>query len=161
MIGFDKILRWISHKGNILGAIVLLSLMVLISANVVYRLFGSTIVATFDLVELLIVVVVAFALPYAAVEGFHTMVTILTSRMPERLAAIFRTATALASFCFCAMVTWQSALLTIENSRVGEVTEVTGLSIIPFRWIWTFGFGLVSLILIRDVLNSFLRALHK
>lgn len=161
MTGFEKILRWISHKGNILGTVVLLSLMVLITANVVYRLFGSTIVATFDLVELLIVAVVAFALPYAAVEGFHTVVTILTSRMPERLAAAFRTVTALASFCFCAMVTWQSILLTIENATVGEATEVTGISIIPFRWIWTFGFGLVTLILIRDILNSLLRALKK
>jgi len=161
MTGFDKLLRWISHKGNIIGAGVLLCLMVLITANVVYRLFGSTIVATFDLVELLIVVVVAFALPYAATEGFHTVVTILTSRMPERLAAIFRTVTASASFCFCAMVTWQSAVITLENSRFGEVTEVTGISIIPFRWIWTVGFGLVSLTLILDILNSLRRVMRK
>jgi len=161
MAGFDKSLRWISHIGNVLGAAVLVFLMVLITANVAYRLTGRVIIATFDLVELLIVVVVAFALPYAAIEGFHTSVTILTSRLPERLRAIFRTVTALASFCFCAVVTWQATLLTLENARVGELTEVTGISIIPFRWIWIFGFGLLSLILIRDVFKSLRKGLQK
>lgn len=156
----EKIIRWISDKGSIVGSIALIGLMILIVANVLSRLIGPAIPGAYDYVELIIIVVVGFALAYAGMMKFHTSVRILVERLPERTQAFFLCFTSFLGCGFWVLVTWMNIQVSIENARVGEYT-IIGTPVLPFRWIWDFGLGLLTVILLNDFINALRRAMKK
>jgi TRAP-type C4-dicarboxylate transport system permease small subunit len=128
-----------------LGAAFLVGMMVLIVANIIYRLFGHVIAGSYELSELLIVVTVAFALGYAALQKSHVAVKILVSRFPQRWQAILEVFTSFLSMGTWAVIAWAGALILSER-WLTEESEMLLIPFFPFRCVLLFGLILLSLV---------------
>jgi cytochrome b subunit of formate dehydrogenase len=59
---YDKIMKWATEIGTWFGICALTSVMIIITGNVIWRIFGKVIPGTYDLVETITVLVAAFAI---------------------------------------------------------------------------------------------------
>lgn len=141
---FANIVRRISGIGTALGAAFLVGMMVLIVANIIYRLTGHVITGSYELSELLIVVTVAFALGYAALQKSHVEVKIVVSQLPQRWQAILEAFTSFLSMGTWAVIAWASSLILSER-WLSEESEMLLVPFLPFRLVLLFGLILISL----------------
>jgi TRAP-type C4-dicarboxylate transport system permease small subunit len=151
---FEKIFRKLTNIGATLACFVLLGTMIITVANIAYRMSGHTIIGTYDLSELLIVVFVGFALAYAALTKAHVSVKIVIEFLSKRSQTFLECLTSMLGFIFWALVVWSSIELTVEKAQMGEKTDTVNISYIPFRCIFIFGLFLLSIILLIKFINS-------
>ena len=74
-----------SIMGRNIGAAFLLGVVSIMCANVAYRAIGGIIPGTFDLVELLIIPAIGFALVTVEHQKRHTVVDMVTTHLPPRV----------------------------------------------------------------------------
>jgi TRAP-type C4-dicarboxylate transport system permease small subunit len=147
---FESIINKIGHPVMLVSAIFLLGTMALTVANVISRLFGSVIAGTYELTEVLIIVVAATSLGYAALKKSHVIVDIFVSRVPQRVQGIIDAFTSVLGLAVWGIVTWQSInLLLIRWSQ--EDTELLNVPYYPFRILWIIGLVFLCLILVKDI----------
>uniref|UniRef100_A0A7C2K3Z6 TRAP transporter small permease n=1 Tax=candidate division WOR-3 bacterium TaxID=2052148 RepID=A0A7C2K3Z6_UNCW3 len=148
----EVIISKIVQSGLIIGTCALIGVMFIIDANVIYRAFGGIIAGTYDLVEIIIVVAVAFAIPYTQFYQAHTRVDLFTSMMSPRGKFVFEFFSNFISVIYWAIIVWATIGITIEKAKLGERTSLLKISIIPFRILWIIGLIMVILIIIWDIL---------
>jgi TRAP-type C4-dicarboxylate transport system permease small subunit len=157
---FAKILRRTIGFGNAIGGAFLVGMMVLIVANIVYRIFGRVITGSYELSELMIVVAASFALGYAGLAKSHVDVKIVVEKFPERLQAILETFTSFLTMGTWGIIAYASAIIMIErwHSEVSEMLEVPNS---PFRLILLIGLILVALVYLVDMISALRKAVKK
>jgi len=155
-----NIVRRTGGLGMALGATFLVGIMVLIVANIVYRLMGHVIVGSYELTELMIVVSVAFALGYAALRKTHVVVKIVVSRFPQRAQAILEAFMSLISLATWAVIAWAGFLILSER-WLREESEMLYIPFLPFRFVFLFGLILLCLIFLLDLLRALSQAVRK
>lgn len=146
--------------GNAIGGAFLVGMMVLIVANIVYRLFGHVITGSYELSELMIVVAASFALGYAGLTKSHVDVKIIVEKFPERLQAVIETITSFLSMGTWAIIAYASAIIMVErwHSELSEMLEVPNG---PFRLILLIGLILVALVYLVDMISALRKAVKK
>lgn len=137
--------------GTDVGAVVLAAIMFLICANVAYRIFGGVIPGAYDLVETLIVATAIFSVVDAELHKGHTNVDMVTMHLPVKVRLWLENFCNAICLVFWGIVGWASLRLTLAKAEVGETTEVIGMSIIPFRWIWVTGLALLCLVILMNM----------
>lgn len=157
---FPNIVRRISGIGTALGAASLVGMMILIVANIIYRLTGHVITGSYELSELLIVVTVAFALGYAALQKSHVEVKIVVSRFPQRWQAILEAFTSFLSMGTWAVIAWASSLILSER-WLSEESEMLLVPFLPFRLVLLFGLILISLVYLIYMFMALRKAVMK
>jgi TRAP-type C4-dicarboxylate transport system permease small subunit len=157
---FANIVRRITGIGVALGAAFLVGMMVLIVANIIYRLTGHVITGSYELSELLIVVTVAFALGYAALQKSHVVVKILVSRFPQRWQAILEALISFLSMGTWAVIAWASSLIFIER-WLTEESEMLLIPFLPFRMVLLFGLILIALVYLIYMVMALRKAVMK
>ena len=157
---FTKIIRRISLIGTAVGGVCLIAMMVLIVANVFFRLAGSNITGSFEVSELLIVVAVAFALSYAALEKSHVEVDIVVTKFSQRWQDILMAFTSFLAMCTWAVVAWASTIILSER-WLTEVGEMTGVPFLPFRLVLMLGLILITLVYLLDMVMALRKAVAK
>jgi len=135
------------------GAVFLTAMMLLIVANVVYRLLGHVIAGSYELSELMIVVTAAFALGYAALEGSHVAVRVLTSRFSRRVQLVLGAVMAFISLGVWGVIAWTGTSVVTER-WLSERTDLLEVPFLPFRLIWILGLGLVCLVYLAEVVQT-------
>ena len=143
-----------------LGAVFLTGMMVLIVANVIYRLSGHVIAGSYELSELMIVVTAAFALGYAALKKSHVVVKILVSRFSPRAQAILEALMSLISLGTWAVIAWAGVLILSEK-WLKEETELLSVPFLPFRFVFLFGLSLLCLVYLIDLFKALRQAVKK
>lgn len=143
-----------------LGAAFLTGMMVLIVANVIYRLSGHVIAGSYELSELMIVVAVAFALGYAALKKSHVVVKIVVSRFPQRWQSILEAFMSLISLATWAAIAW-AGFLILSNRWLTEETDLLDVPYLPFRFVFVFGLGLLCLVYLIDLFRALSQAVRK
>ena len=81
----QTVIKGVSVLGRNIGAAFLLGVVTIMCANVAYRAIGGIIPGTFDLVELLIIPAIGFALVTVELQRRHTVVDMITTHLPVRL----------------------------------------------------------------------------
>jgi len=157
---FANIVRRITGIGVALGAAFLVGMMVLIVANIIYRLTGHVITGSYELSELLIIVTVAFALGYAALEKSHVVVKILVSRFPQRWQAILGALISFLSMGTWAVIAWASSLIFLER-WLTEESEMLLIPFLPFRMVLLFGLILIALVYLIYMVMALRKAVMK
>jgi TRAP-type C4-dicarboxylate transport system permease small subunit len=158
---FANCIHWIGGKGTVLSVGSLVGIMLLVVANIIARFFGTVIIGTIELVELMIVVTVAFALGYTAQRQSHVVVKVVVSRFSPRAQAILKVFTTALSIGVCAVIVWASAGIMYERALLGEETELLSVPSFPFRFIWVFGLILFCFVLLIDLCNAISGAARK
>jgi len=145
--------RRLSSGGVAIGAAFLTGMMVLIVANIIYRLFGHVIPGSYEISTLMIVVAVAFALGYAAVHNSHIVVKIVVTRLPQRWQSILGVLMSLISLATWAVIAFASYNV-LSQRWLTEMTDLLDIPYLPFRMIFVLGLAILCLIYITDLVRA-------
>ena len=155
-----NIFRRLNRGGMAIGAAFLTGMMVLIVANIIYRLSGHVIPGSYEISELMIVVAVAFALGYAAVEKSHVVVKIVVSRFPQRWQSILEAFMSLISLATWAVIAWAS--VNVLSARwLTEETDLLDVPYLPFRIVWVLGLVMFCLVYLTDLFRALSQLVRK
>lgn len=136
----------ISCNFDRVARVFLLSMVLIIVANVVLRKIGYPIYGTPEIVSLLFGVVIAFAIGRCTAEDANPAVKLVTSRMPPRARKLVHTVTGIFSIVLFGLVIWQCiASATVKMLR-GDLTATMGLP--GFIIVYLIGVGLFLLIVV-------------
>ena len=141
---FQQLVQRIISWGGILGAVCILFIMVIITANVITRVFNLPIQGVYELSELLLMASGGFTLAYAAIHREHIEVTMLTSLLPKRIQTILHIFASLVSTGIWALILWQGLSLIFKRG-LSEKTDFLEIVYLPFRCIWVLGLLLMCL----------------
>jgi TRAP-type C4-dicarboxylate transport system permease small subunit len=153
-------LQRITRGGLFLGGIFLIAGMLLILSNIVGRPLQRVIPGSYELFELIMVIPVAFALVYAALQKTHVAVHLLVSRFPPRLRTAAEILSGLLSFAIWALMAWSGARLALENG-LREVTDVVEVPVLPFRIVWFLCLSFFCLTYLVDLSRALRRLREK
>lgn len=147
---------------NIVGAIVLVIMMFIVTADVSLRyIFVLPIKGSFELVELTMVVSTFLALAYTATQKGHVSIDFLVSRFPKRAVTIIDIISCFLSLGFILVMTWRSVLRGITAWHEGQSTAVLFIPLYPFLLLIAFGFVMLAIVLLADLLNLLTKVAKK
>lgn len=151
-----KIIHLISRISGFAATITLGLMMMLTVADVFLRyFFNAPITGTTEITQLMMVVVVFLALAWCASNNAHVRVDLLVSRFRPRTRAIFDSITLIATLFIYFIITWRS---WIESTHTDTTTSLVGIPLAPFHYILTFGFGLLTLVIVTLIIDSVKKA---
>ena len=156
MSSFEKFVRQLSKSIDRIAQVAVVALTFIIVLNVVLRFLGlpRAWLQTFDLVGLIGLMVISFALAHTAVQKGHISIEVLVTRLPQRVQGIIGTITGILSLGIFAMVTWQCVVLANRYRRVGETTMTAHIPIHPFVYMIAFCTAVLCLVILVELINS-------
>lgn len=137
--------------GRNIGAAFLLGVVTIMCANVAYRAIGGIIPGTFDLVELLIVPAIGFALVTVEYQRRHTVVDMITTHLPAGVRSWLEVVVSIISLFYWAALCWAGWKMLLRKMATGETTQLLQLSVIPYRIVWVFTLGWICVVIIWNV----------
>jgi TRAP-type C4-dicarboxylate transport system permease small subunit len=152
---FEKFVTGSVGYGTNTGAAFLVVIMFIICANVIFRVFGGVIPGTYELVEIMVVIVAGFALSDTEIHHRQTNVDMVTIHLPKKIRLGLENVCNLIGLVYWLVIAWASAVITIDKAVKGEETELLKISIIPFRVIWVFGLILICFVIIYNGSKNF------
>jgi TRAP-type C4-dicarboxylate transport system permease small subunit len=145
-----------------LGMVMLGAMMFLTAADVILRyLFNRPISGAYELIEYMMAIVVPFGIAYCAYQGGHVAVDLFLVRLPKRLQATIGTITSLLTLSLFILITWQNFLYIKEQYDSQLTSAVLLIPVYPFIAVVAVGTAVFCLILVRDVIDSFMKAVTK
>jgi TRAP-type C4-dicarboxylate transport system permease small subunit len=148
---FVRILNRISVLERNVGAFFMISVVIVMCANVAYRAIGGIIAGTFDLVELLIVPAIGFALVTVELQRRHIVVDMVTIHLPKKLQSWMGISVTVIGLLYWAAICWASWKMLLKKMATGEHTQLLQVSVIPFRVIWVFALAWVCVMVILNL----------
>ncbi len=149
---------WLERLARLCGALAALFLCligVVVTAQIVARLFSMQIPASDDFAAWCMSASIFLALPYAMLRGDHIRVSLLLQVMPPRLHRPYELLATLIGLALAAWCTWETAFFVYESFIYKEVSQ--GMLAVPL-WIpqlgMPVGLGLLTLMLARRLLRS-------
>ena len=158
---FMLIVKGFSVVGRYFGAAFLMSVVVIMCANVAYRALGGIIAGTFDLVELLIVPAVGFALVLVEYQQKNTVVDMVTIHLKPKLRRGLEIIMSMISLLYWTALCLVSLMMLFKKMVTGEHTQLLQLSVTPFRAIWTITLAGVCVVIVRNLVLKFKSSLEK
>jgi TRAP-type C4-dicarboxylate transport system permease small subunit len=155
---FDTLLNGlsvISSKVVGFGSTALMLIMLLIVIDVILRrIFNSPLPFSYELTELMLVVVFSSFLLYSTATGRHVGIDVLISRFPAKVKKNIITVVDFLSVIFLGLIGWRSMILGLKVLDLGTTSGI--LHIPQFAFLLFLGFctTLASLVLLVKVLNS-------
>jgi TRAP-type C4-dicarboxylate transport system permease small subunit len=153
MESFERLISKISNWGTVVAAVFLSVIALLITTSVVGRAFHIALPGTFDLVETLVVVAIAFALVYGQLEDRHLRADIAIERLKGRARSTVESFLGVLNLAY--WVTLLSAAVVMMWRKWGteETTDVLNVPVVPFRGVWVFALILMVLLLIFKLVH--------
>ena len=148
---FEKVIYNASRWGVVASGAFLVAIMVAIVLDIILRLARIPVIGSYEITQLLIVVTVAFALPYTALKKGHVVVDLLVSRLRERSLLISSTITIFLSLVIWGLVVWAS-IGVLEEKWTREASFTLQIPYLPFRFAWVIGLTLFCLIYLLEVI---------
>ncbi len=121
-------------------------------------LFGKSILGGEELVSLVQVIVVFFALAYTAAKKGHIGVDLLYDRLPKRVQPVVSRVISFICMMLCFLTAWQAFRHGREVWDSNLTTVVLKIPVFPFEFLTAIGFFLTALVFLIDLLNSSLSA---
>ena len=150
----ERTLSLISYRVSNLGQSVLMAMVLLVVADVVLRrAFNSPLPFSYELVEVMLVVAVFFAVAYTGTQKSHVGVDVLVSRFPPKAQAIVNAVIWLISTGLFGFVSWQSIAYGMRIWDIGQETAILGVPYYPFVFVVALGSILLALVLLVQFLN--------
>ena len=154
----DPMARWVNNA----GLAVLALMMLLTVADVTLRYFFSKpILGSYEITELMMAVLAASTVGYAATLKAHVNVDLLVTRLPERFQAVIAIFTNLICVVFFALMFWRNIYQSSVLRDANSVSPALAIPEFPFLFIMGIGFGMLSLVFLLHLLESFAKALGK
>ncbi len=153
----ERLLRGIVTAGAFTGVSCIIALMFLTVVTVSFRAIGIAFPGTYTLAEILLIPSISFSLAYAAYEGAHTRVELMTSILPPRLASLLDALMLALGTVFWVVVAYAGTLEALKSARNQEQAPILGFPVTPFRWMLVIAITLLCLVLVVQVVQALLR----
>ena len=155
MTCIERWLDWLCKLFNT-GAKCSLFFMIFIpSFDVLLRVvFGKGILGAEELVSLMQVIIVFFALAYTAAQKGHIGVDLVYDRLPKWVQPVINGTISFICTVLCLLTAWQTFKHGKEIWGSSLTTVVLKIPIFPFEFLTAFGFLLTGLIFLIDFLKS-------
>ena len=145
-----------------IGAIALVSMMFLTAADVILRYcFNRPISGAYEITEYLMVILIGFGFAYCTLLKRHVTLDVLASRFPQRTSAIINSILYLFIFGLFVLVVWQSIEYTTFMHARNVKSSMLSIPRYPFIAALTFGFVIVSVVLLNLLIDFVRKALGK
>jgi len=154
---FEKFVRRLGTVCGAIGTIFLVAIMAVIMTNIVLRAFGRALIGTYEAVQLMSVVTASFCIGYCAIKQGHVVVSLVTTRLPERIRTLFYMVTSSIAIGLWALIIWKGAVFAWQHLLKGEVTHVMRWPIYPMRFVFVLGSIILCLVLLVDLFRAFRR----
>lgn len=151
-----KILNWFGVT------IVLTLLMVLVAVNVVMRYgLNLPIIWAEDVVGLMLITLIFFALSHCWIEDGHVRMTLLYDRLSGRGRAVLDVLAAGVGLFFWGVLFYQSLLDVSSAMKLHEILDVSGIILWPFRIVLSVGLLMLNLQFILSLIDALTKMLRK
>jgi TRAP-type C4-dicarboxylate transport system permease small subunit len=140
---------------NALGGVILVSMMLLTSADVILRLFGRPITGTYELIALAGAMVVAFAIPQSTRENANVTVDFLVEGRTAKVRDVMFVFTKALGIILFGLIAWY--LFTKANTlyRDGFVTSTLKFPFYPVAYGLSVCCLVESFMLFGEILRRF------
>jgi tripartite ATP-independent transporter DctM subunit len=151
----ERICNPLSRAMDVGGRIVLAAMVIMITADVILRYaFNRPIKGSFELIELMLVVITFMGLAYTQLKRGHVSVTLITEKLTSRTVAILESATYLLCLMITIFITWQSVIRAGIVKEEGTASDLLLIPIYPFVWVVVLGSAILCLVFLKDLLKS-------
>ncbi len=148
------VIKGVFIVGRSIAAVFLLAVVAVMVANVAYRAIGGIIPGTFDLVELLIIPAIGFALVTVEFQKRHTIVDMVTIHLPAAVRSALEIIVSVVGFFYWAALCWAGWKMLLRKMATGETTQLLQISVTPFRIVWVFTLAWVCVVIIWNVARA-------
>ena len=156
---YAKIVSWIAHASGLLGTIFLAGLMLMTAADVILRyFFNAPILGSFEITEYLLVIIVFFAIPWAAMQRVNVRVDLIVGRFTPKRRAAFDAVTCALSMVVTGFFAWYTIPQVIYVYRLYTVSDMLEIPSWPFYFMVAFGFFLLFIVLIENFIELIKKA---
>ena len=137
------------------GAGCLLGLIVLIAVDVALRyLFNHPIMSSHELVMFLMGIAVFTTLSYTATKKGHVRIELLASRFPKKIRKISDIIMSILSTGLFALITQQTIVRALSLRAEGLTSSILHIPVYPFYLFAAFGFALLCLVVLMNMVAS-------
>ena len=155
MQGFLQTARSLSNALNLVAAVLLTSMMLLTTLDVILRYLGKPITGTYELMGYAGALVTGLALAQSSLDDAQVKVDILTGAVSARTNNLLDVFTRLLGLGIFALLTWSLFLKGNDLYRTGEVSLTLRVPYSPVA----YGLSLCCFIEFLVLLSSMLKAL--
>jgi TRAP-type C4-dicarboxylate transport system permease small subunit len=151
----EMIINWVTRFSGYIAGIVLFSMMMLTTIDVVCRyFFNASILGVYEITEFMMLCVVFFSLSFAQKLKGHVAVNILVDRLSNKNRQIFNICNFFISIIFLLLIAWMSSSQGIELFHSNRVSGNLAIPVYPFFFVLSLGCVAMALELIRDLVNG-------
>ena len=156
---FTKIVTKIAQISGLLGTFMLAGLMLMTVADVFLRkFFNKPILGSFEITEYLLVVVVFFAIPWAAMNRVNVRVDLIVGKFTPKLLAKFDAVTCVLSLFVTGIFAWYTVPQVIYEFRLYRVSDMLEIPTWPFYLMVALGFFLLFIVLVETLIGFIKKA---
>jgi TRAP-type C4-dicarboxylate transport system permease small subunit len=138
---------------NVAGLFLVLLMVTLIVVDILSRLlFNIALPGQYELVECMMGLVIVFALGYTQVKNGHVRITSLIEMLPKGAQSWVQRLVNLLGLIMFAVITYESFIKSGMEVTAGTTSAVLYIPIYPFRYACTFGFALLTLVYLCQML---------
>lgn len=159
---YENALKVLSLWAVKLGSVVLMLMMLTVFIDVFLRyIFNSPLVGSVEIVEIMMVLVVALGMAYTGIHKGHISVDLLVSRFPLKVQAAIDIFNYLIATILFLIMSWKTGLQAIVAGSRHVTTTVLEVPIYPFVWTLSICTGLLSLVFLLQLLEAITRMVKK
>ncbi len=152
---FEKSLLRISRRAGDIGMIVLMGMMLMVVVDITLRrLFNSPLPFSFEIVEILLVIVAFFSIAYTTSVGRHVSIDVLTARFPRKVQIAIDTVMDFLCAGIFGVATWRSIVRAMDFLGSGYETGILKIPLFPFVFIVALGCALACVLLLVQVVKA-------
>lgn len=150
----EKISYFLNRAAFLIAGIFLMALILLICANIFFRIVWVPLKGTFELMGFLGAILTAFALGLSQMQRAHIAVDILVTRFPKTIQKVLSGINYFTCMIFFSIAGWQIAKWGRIIWKTGEVTETLRIIYYPFVFGVALGCFLLALTLLVDFVHA-------
>jgi TRAP-type C4-dicarboxylate transport system permease small subunit len=158
LVVFDKVVSSVTRFFDRIAQAGVMAMMLLVVGNILLRVIWKPIFGTYDYVEFIGALMVAFAIGYCAVQKGHISVELVVARFSERVQGIIGSITDILGLGIFSLVTWQSLLFAYDTWLVGGSSMGALVPNHPYMYGVAFGIALLCLVILVDLGKSLIKA---
>ena len=153
---FEKIVQALTLWASYIGQVALFSAMAVVVANIILRGLWRPIPGTVELTELFGAILLAMGIAYCALLDGHISVGFLVEKLSPKRRTIVDSITSLIAFVFITLLSGQMINYAGSLLSRGAATSHLGIPTFIVGYLVTFGFIMLALVLLLDLIKKVL-----
>lgn len=160
MDSFERIISLLTKFCDKIAQAGVFAMLLLVVGNILGRKVWKPIFGAFDYICFIGVILVAFSIPYCAMQRGHIQVELLVARLPGRVQGIIGSITNILSLGIFSLVTCQCMVFANDMRRAGELSMTSVTPFYPYIYAIAFGCALLCIVILIDLIKSLIKVVR-